>query len=274
MPVCPWPGSPKRSTHCREGRVHARMRMTQPLHIAIVGASGGIGAAMLEALSQRDDVAVIHATYHQSPAGSALGSITNFGGSTDIHWTAMDASVDASVAAWVESLGSIDWLINCVGMLHTQSQGPEKSIRQLDADHFSESMRINCLPSLLLGKYARNALKDSPAGVFATLSARVGSITDNGLGGWYSYRASKAALNMSLKCLAIEWARNTKNVRVAALHPGTTDSRLSKPFQKNVPDGQLFSAQKTAGLLIEQMESLHQYPSGRFIAYDGEEIPW
>lgn len=248
--------------------------MPQILNVAIAGASGGIGAAIIDILSARDDVAVIHATYHRSPAGSAVGSIGNYAGSADIRWTAMDASDDASVAAWVESLGAIDWLINCVGMLHTQTHSPEKSVRQVDADHFAETMRINCLPSLLLGKYARPALKDSPKGVFAALSARVGSISDNRLGGWYSYRASKAALNMSLKCLAIEWERNTKNVRVVALHPGTTDSRLSKPFQKNVPDGKLFSAEKTARLLIEQIENLHDKPSGRFIAYDAEEIPW
>ena len=135
-------------------------------------------------------------------------------------------------------------------------------------------MAINCLPTLLLAKYARNILKDSESGVFATVSARVGSISDNSLGGWYSYRASKAALNMTLKCLSIEWARNAKNVRVAAMHPGTTDSRLSKPFQVNVPQSKLFSPSKTAGLLVQQITQLHDYPSGRFIAYDGEEIPW
>ncbi len=79
---------------------------------------------------------------------------------------------------------------------------------------------------------------------------------------------------MSLKCLSIEWARNAKNLRVVALHPGTTDSKLSKPFQQNVSEGKLFSTAKTAGLLIQQIEQLPNQPSGRFIAYDGEEIPW
>ena len=79
---------------------------------------------------------------------------------------------------------------------------------------------------------------------------------------------------MALKCLSIEWARNAKSLRVAALHPGTTDSRLSEPFQKNVPEGKLFSPEKTARLLLEQIEKLHESKSGTFIAYDGEEIPW
>lgn len=244
------------------------------LRVALVGASGGIGAAMLDALSARDDVGQLYATYHRSPAGSALGSVANFGGDTHIQWSALDVTDEAAVAAWLDETGQIDWLINCVGMLHTESSGPEKSITAFDPEHFAHSMKINCLPTLLLGKYARSALKSSPQGVFVTVSARVGSIADNRLGGWYSYRSSKAALNMALKCLAIEWARNTPNVRVCALHPGTTDTRLSKPFQKNVPEGKLFSAEKSAALLLEQIAQLHAYDSGRFIAYDGAEIPW
>ncbi len=244
------------------------------LNVAIVGASGGIGAAMLDVLAARDDVANIHATFHQSPAASSAGNVAAFASSTRIHWTKLDASDDEQVRRWLESVNQADWLINCVGMLHDTAHGPEKSVSAFSTEHFEKSMAINCLPTLLLGKYARAVLKGSERGVFTTVSARVGSISDNRLGGWYSYRASKAALNMALKCLSIEWARNTKNVRVAALHPGTTDSRLSRPFQKNVPEGKLFSAQKTARLLIEQIEQLHEHASGRFIAYDGEEIPW
>ncbi len=242
--------------------------------IAIVGASGGIGAALLDCLVQHDDVEEIHATYHRSVAGSSLGNVAGTGSSTRIYWTSLDATDEAAVASWVASVGKIDWVINCVGMLHNQSNGPEKSIRAFDPLHFQQSMMVNCLPTLLLGKYIRPALKDSPSGVFVTISARVGSITDNRLGGWYSYRASKAALNMALKSLAIEWARNTPNLRVAALHPGTTDTRLSKPFQQNVPQGKLFSPDKTAQMLISQIEQLHEHSSGLFIAFDGAEIPW
>ena len=248
--------------------------MDAPLKIAIVGASGGIGAALLDLLADRDDVASIHASYFKSPASSSLGSVGNFGNSTEIIWSELDASDDASVQAWMASVGQIDWLINCVGMLHTQTKGPEKSIKHLDAEHFAMSMSVNCLPTMLLAKYASAALKGSQNGIFATVSARVGSIEDNKLGGWYSYRASKAALNMVLKCLSIEWQRTLKNVRVLSLHPGTTDSRLSKPFQNNVPEGSLFSPEKTATLLLEQLDSAKSHPSGRFIAYDGQEIPW
>lgn len=242
--------------------------------IAIVGASGGIGAAMVEELAQRKDVGEIHATYFRSPAAGSLGSVSGFAGDTKITWSRLNASDEASVATWLTSLGSIDWLINCAGMLHDGSQGPEKSISAFDPEHFQNSMAINTLPTLLLGKYAREVLKDSAEGVFASISARVGSIGDNRLGGWYSYRASKAALNMVLKCLAIEWGRTAKNIRVVALHPGTTDTRLSKPFQKNLPKDSLFSCEKTARLLVLQLAKLADEPSGRFIAYDGEVIPW
>jgi NAD(P)-dependent dehydrogenase (short-subunit alcohol dehydrogenase family) len=235
---------------------------------------------MVECLTARSDIRSIHATCHRTappPVGDHSGGFDGSrrdGARPDIHWTSVDATDETALRAWLDSLGAIDWLINCVGMLHQPSQGPEKTIQSVDADHFRRSMDLNCLPTLLLAKHARKALAQSPAGVFATLSARVGSISDNRLGGWYSYRASKAALNMVLKSLAIEWARNAKNIRVVALHPGTTDTPLSRPFQQNVPAGKLFPPSRSASMLIEQLDRLHDHPSGRFIAYDGEEIPW
>ena len=244
------------------------------LNVAIVGASGGIGAAMLEQLAARDDVSVIHATYHQSLAGGASGSVESFGGQTQVRWSKVDARDDEQVKLWLESVGKADWLINCVGMLHTHTHGPEKAITTFNAEHFNDSITTNTLPTLLLGKYAKNVLRGSSQGVFATMSARVGSISDNRLGGWYSYRASKAALNMVLKCLSIEWARSCKNIRVAALHPGTTDTPLSQPFQKNVPEGKLFSAEKTAKLLLQQIDELQHRETGCFIDYNGDSINW
>ncbi|MFK7860577.1 MAG: SDR family NAD(P)-dependent oxidoreductase [Granulosicoccus sp.] len=244
------------------------------LTVAIVGASGGIGSAILESLVENDRVGCIHATYHRSLAAGSTGNVAGFASNTKVTWSKLDAADDEQVRQWLSSVVKADWLINCAGMLHDAEHGPEKSITAFSSDYFQKSMASNCLPTLLLGKYARPVLKDSPHGVFATISARVGSISDNRLGGWYSYRASKAALNMALKCLSVEWSRTAKSIRVAALHPGTTDSRLSKPFQKNVPEGKLFSPGKTAGLLIAQIEQLHRRNSGCFIDYDGEDIPW
>jgi len=101
-----------------------------------------------------------------------------------------------------------------------------------------------------------------------------GSIEDNQLGGWFSYRASKAALNMCLKTLAVEWRRSLPNVAVAALHPGTTDTNLSGPFQHNVPPGQLFTPRQSVDYLVDVLDGLKPVQSGQFLAFDGEELPW
>jgi NAD(P)-dependent dehydrogenase (short-subunit alcohol dehydrogenase family) len=110
--------------------------------------------------------------------------------------------------------------------------------------------------------------------VFASLSARVGSIGDNRLGGWYAYRGAKAAQNMFTRTLAIEWARSRRNVVCVALHPGTTDTDLSRPFQANVPAEQLFPVGRTVHQLLDVIDRLSPAHSGRFLAWDGSEIPW
>jgi len=242
--------------------------------IALVGGSGGIGAALLSLLSDRDDVESIHSTYFRSPAAGSLGSIGQFGSNTDVVWSQVDVGDEASVQQWLDKAGAIDWLINCAGFLHDINASPEKSISQFEPDYFDKNMRVNCLPNLILAKHAAEALKASKRGVFASITAKVGSIEDNRLGGWYSYRASKAAANMVLKNLSIEWQRSAPNLRVVALHPGTTDTKLSAPFQSGVAPEKLFSTDKTANYLLAQLDKLHEFPSGRFVAFDGEELPW
>ena len=242
--------------------------------VALVGGSGGIGSALISLLSDRSDIESIHSTYFRSPAAGSLGSIGQFGSGVGVEWSQVDVSDDDSVAQWLAKTGDIDWLINCAGFLHDINSVPEKSIAQFDVDCFDKNMRVNCLPNLILAKHAARSLKASPKGIFAAITAKVGSIEDNRLGGWYSYRASKAASNMVLKSLSIEWQRTAPNLRVVALHPGTTDTKLSAPFQARVAPEKLFSPTKTATYLLTQLDQLHSFPSGRFIAYDGEEIPW
>ena len=242
--------------------------------VALVGGSGGIGHAMVGVLSSMPSVSSIHASYFNSPASSSLGNISSFGSHASVNWSQLDASSDTAVSAWIKEIGQIDWLINCAGFLHDPNKGPEKSIAQFDVEHFNRSMQINCLPTMLLAKHAYHSLKQSSDPVFATVSARVGSISDNQLGGWYSYRASKAALNMALKTLSIEYQRIAPKIKVLALHPGTTDTMLSKPFQSNVPEGKLFAPEKTASLLVAQLSDAKHHQSGRFIAFDGSDIPW
>ena len=159
-------------------------------------------------------------------------------------------------------------------LLHKPAKGPEKTIRQIDPSFFIESMSINALPSLLLAKHLHAKFRHGRPAVFATVSAKVGSIEDNRLGGWFSYRASKAALNMCLKTLAIEWRRSLPNVAVAALHPGTTDTPLSRPFQHNVPTGQLFAPAQSVSYMLDVLDGLNSADSGQFLAFDGEKLPW
>lgn len=126
----------------------------------------------------------------------------------------------------------------------------------------------------MLAKHFCHALKQSDSARFAVISAKVGSITDNRLGGWYSYRASKAALNMFLKTLSIEWQRNMKHCVVLSLHPGTTDTPLSQPFQQSVPKGKLFTPEYVSNCLLPIIANATPVQTGCFFAYDGTELPW
>ena len=144
----------------------------------------------------------------------------------------------------------------------------------MDSFFLLESVRVNTLPTLLLAKYFSAALKRSPAPLLAAVSARVGSIEDNRLGGWYSYRMSKAALNMALKTLSIEWRHSHPRGCVAALHPGTNDTALSKPFQANVAAQNLFRPEYTASMLVKLLSRLGPDDSGIFWAWDGTRIAW
>jgi len=235
------------------------------MKIVIAGGSGGIGIAFVEALAKRPGVGEIIATCNRNPPALDHPKVT---------WQQLDLADEAAVRDWAQGTGELDWLINAAGMLHTPAQGPEKTIRQIDPGFFLENLRINTLPAVLLAKHLQDKFRHGRPAVFATLSARVGSIEDNRLGGWFSYRASKAALNMCLKTLAIEWRRTLPNVAVIALHPGTTDTFLSRPFQRNVPREQLFSPAKTVGYMLNILDAVKPEQSGQFLAFDGERLPW
>lgn len=235
------------------------------MKVLVVGGNGGIGAGLVNAILESNDDAIVHATYRQ-----ALPSFTH----DRLNWHQLDVTHEESFKKLASEVKEVDWIINCVGMLHTKEKGPEKAIRSIEPGFFMDSFRINTLPSLLLAKYFFRSMLASPPTVFAVVSAKVGSIQDNRLGGWYSYRASKAALNMALKTLSLEWRLKLPNCCVAALHPGTTDTQLSAPFQTNVAEHKLFTANHTAGLLLEVIHGLNSQKSGRFWNWDGEELPW
>ncbi|AAZ18969.1 probable C-factor protein [Psychrobacter arcticus 273-4] len=252
----------------------------------IIGGTGGIGKAMVEQLLQtatnehastgmNNDTGIrVFATYHKS--------IPDFE-ADNLYWIAMDICDEQSIKHAVDTIKQqtthIDWVINCAGLLHTKAQQPEKALQQLESEFFLQNMQVNALASLLIAKHIKPLLAkaersaDKPA-IFATISARVGSISDNQLGGWYSYRMSKAALNMGMKNLSIEWSRSLKDVCVVVMQPGTVNTQLSAPFQGNVADGQLFSPTYSAECLLEVLSKMSAAQSGSFVDWAGESIPW
>lgn len=238
------------------------------MNIVIIGASGGIGQALTQAIAAQYPNANLFGTYHRHEPDFSDAS---FNGAK---LSQLDASTDSAVAAYAKDFESVDWLINCAGFLHNEEKGPEKSIRHFESNFFIENITRNTLPSMLLARYFQRPLRNSKQSVFCTISAKVGSISDNQLGGWFSYRSSKAALNMFLKGLAIEWQRAMPNCSVAALHPGTTDTALSKPFQKNVAPEKLFSRTQSAAYLLTVIEHLSADNTGQFWSWDGSTIPW
>jgi NAD(P)-dependent dehydrogenase (short-subunit alcohol dehydrogenase family) len=165
-------------------------------------------------------------------------------------------------------------VINCAGILHDEHLQPEKSLKQINSDRLLRYFQINSIGSLLLAKHLLPLLRHGERSILATISAKVGSIGDNQLGGWYGYRASKAALNMWMRNVAIEYHRNSPRTIVALLHPGTTDTRLSKPFQRSVPPEKLFSVERTVTQLLAVLETLTEEDSGQFFNWDGSRLPW
>ena len=241
-----------------------------PPSALIIGGTGGIGGAIIEALVGEGKFTV-HGTTRQ-PLPSSSG----------VTWHRLDITDEPSVAQLAASLDRLDLVINTAGVLSNERFSPEKAIRQASADQFLDQMRNNAMPLLLLGKHLGPLLKKSHQAHFITLSARVGSISDNQLGGWFSYRASKAALNMLVRTLAIEWQRTLPNTCLAAYHPGTVDTKLSKPFVSNPsttkseqPAGRdILSPATAAQHLLTLIPKLTPQHTGTFWDWRHDQVSW
>jgi NAD(P)-dependent dehydrogenase (short-subunit alcohol dehydrogenase family) len=165
-------------------------------------------------------------------------------------------------------------VVSCAGILHAEDMQPEKALGQCRKDALMRAFEVNSVGPLMLARAVIPLMpRDRPAH-FAALSAMVGSIGDNRLGGWYAYRASKAALNQFLRTLAIECRRSHPQLCVTAIHPGTTDTALSRPFQGNVKQGKLYTPSQTAERVLRVVSAGQPEDSGRFVNWDGEPIPW
>lgn len=220
----------------------------------VIGAAGGIGAALAAQLER-------------SPEYERVLRLSRRDTGLDLE----DEASVARAASETAAFGAPDLIVVATGVLHA-GQTPERSFKTMSAEHMLRDYRTNAIGPALVAKHFLPLLPRDRRAVFAVLSARVGSISDNRLGGWHAYRASKAALNMLLRNFAIELGRSHPRAIVAGLHPGTVATALSEPFQKGVPPERLFTPEVSAGHLVRVIGELQPDDSGHVLAWDGSRI--
>ncbi len=244
--------------------------------VLICGASRGIGLALCAALLAHDDVARVWAVARQASTSPELEKLAEQYGHRlkRVDCDARDErSLEALASEAREQCDHLHLVISTLGILHQDGAKAEKGLTQVTLASLQASFATNTFAPILLLKHLLPLLRKQPS-TFAALSARVGSIGDNRLGGWYSYRSSKAALNQLLHTASIELKRLNPASTVLAVHPGTTDTGLSQPFQANVPDGQLFEPAFSADRIIELIGAHGPADSGTFWAWDDKPIVW
>lgn len=230
------------------------------MRVLVWGASGGLGGAFVTALGAHPRVARVLAAARSAPS--------------PWHFDLADEASIAAVAARAAAEGPLDLILVATGLLHDAQLRPEKSGRQLDATDLTRVLAVNTIGPALIAKHALGLLRRDHKAVFACLSARVGSIEDNRLGGWHAYRASKAALNMLVRNWAIELRQRNPKAVCVALHPGTVDTALSRPFQAGVDPKRLFAPTRSAQALLTVIDRLTPADTGRLWAWDGQPIPF
>lgn len=238
--------------------------LEQPSRAAVIGASGGIGSAVTELLAGEGFEAV-HALSRRGL------------GSEGVRADRIDIEHEPSIAAAVEDIregAPLRLVLVATGLLHAVDYPPEKTYKSLDPELLARTFRVNAIGPALVAKHMLPLLPKSGKSIFAVVSARVGSIEDNRLGGWYGYRASKAALNQFMRTLSVELRRQKPEAICVALHPGTVDTALSQPFQGGVEDKKLFAPAYAAERLLTVLNDLTPADSGGFFAWDGQRIPF
>lgn len=232
--------------------------------VLVVGGSRGIGAGFAEVFRVRGHrvICASRSCEDDIAAGTLQLDLSD------------EASVERAAAFAREWLGEerFSAIIITAGVLHDEHISPEKNLRAIRPERLLRSFSVNAIGPLLLAKHFGSMLGGRRP-VFIALSARVGSIGDNGLGGWYGYRASKAALNMFLRNVSIELRRRLKDLVVLALHPGTVATALSEPFASRSRHT-IFTVEQSVGHLMNVIDGLEPEDNGRFLAWDGSEIEW
>lgn len=242
--------------------------------VLIAGSSGAIGSALVRQLLDSD------------PERTVLGLCRNPEALREqipdnrlrlVQWDAETGSVEELGNSLTEMLGpggELDTVIYAAGLLHDSEIFPEKRIEDLEAGAMARCFAVNCTGFGTMMRAAMPHLRHRRLKRIAAISARVGSIGDNRFGGWYAYRCSKAALNMLVRNLSVELPRRCRPVSCVALHPGTTESGLSEPFQQSLASLQVHKPGETAANLLRVVGSLDESSNGRFLSWDGSELPW
>lgn len=234
--------------------------------ILVAGAGGGIGLALVDALAARADVEQVYAL-HRHLVSSTSDRVT---------WLCAEFDQEGALQAIVQRIrqeGGLDTLLVASGLLHGVGLAPEKSLSDLEVSHLLELYRVNAVIPLMLLKACQGLFHHTENPIACVLSAQVGSIGDNRLGGWYGYRMAKAALNMAVRTAAIELARNKHGPTVVAVHPGTTRTALSYRFVRRRRQP-VVTPKEAAERLLHLVEGLDRSDNGTFLKYDGMPLPW
>jgi NAD(P)-dependent dehydrogenase (short-subunit alcohol dehydrogenase family) len=243
------------------------------LRALVIGASGGIGQALVEYLANSGDYQQIFAV-SRTPAKSPIEGV---------QYHRLESDDESAVTKYCQTLYSkseqFTLVVCCIGSLHGKNvQGgavmPEKRIEDINSNNLSFYFTTNTILPAIWLKHVEFLLKGVLPAKLVFLSARVGSITDNKLGGWYGYRASKSALNMLIKSAQIEFSRRAKNITLVSYHPGTVKTKLSEPFRNNVPEGKLFEAEFTVSQMLSHIQFLDPENGPYYIDWQGKVIPW
>ncbi|WOK91701.1 hypothetical protein Cni_G00392 [Canna indica] len=251
----------------------------------VQGASRGIGLEFVKQLLERNDKEHVIATCRNPDGATGLLDLKKkFVKRLNILPLDLtkENTIEAAAASVRDSYGALNLLINASGVLSIPDVlQPETTLNKVQKSSLLLTYEINAVGPLLVIKHMWPLLKvgggsgtERKQAIIASLSARVGSIGDNRLGGWHSYRASKTALNQLTKTVSVEFARKKDPIICILLHPGTVDTDLSRPFQRNVPEGKLFTKEFSVQKLLSIIDNAKSSDNGKFFAWDGQEIPW
>lgn len=238
-----------------------------PKKILIVGGGHGLGLGLVQACLQKYPESKIIVTYRRKDKASELTTISH----PNLQIENLNPIEEAEVKEFCQTIDSLDLFINCVGMLDGEGFGPEKSLKEINVKNLAEVFQVNAFISPLWAKYLKSKFSRETESIFAALSAMVGSIEENQIGGWYGYRASKAALNMFMKNISIEFKRANLKTSVIAIHPGTTETELSKKYLKGVSH-KVWKPKDAAFNILNTLEVSREEGTGLFKNWDGRKI--